>query len=101
MKYGDPLEAVATWSRVAALPNQEDGFISTSLNAEAWNNIGEYWLDIDPSLARTFFLRVIETGGGWELQRSRRLLREALERYAKQLSGAFDTPLGVENRRPG
>ena len=80
MKYGDPLEAVATWSRVAALPNQEDGFISTSLNAEAWNNIGEYWLDIDPGLARTFFVRAIETGGGWDLQRSRRLLREALER---------------------
>jgi len=80
MKYGDPLKAVATWSRVAALPNQEEGFLSISLNAKAWNNIGEYWLEIDPGLARTFFLRAIETGGGWELQRSRRLLRQALER---------------------
>lgn len=92
MKYGDPLKAVATWSRVASLPNQEEGIISIGLNAEAWNNIGEYWLDIDPGLARTFFLRAIETGGGWELQRSRRLLRKALERYATQLSRAVDTP---------
>jgi len=77
MRYGDPLKAVATWSRVASLPNQEEHIVNISLNAEAWNNIGAYWLGIDPSLARTFFLRAIETGGGWELQRSQRLLRFA------------------------
>jgi CubicO group peptidase (beta-lactamase class C family) len=82
MKYGAPSEAVATWSRVAALPNQEKHFVNIGLSAEAWNNIGEYWLDVDPGVARTFFLRAIETGGGWELQRSERLLREAIERFA-------------------
>jgi len=79
MEFGDPLEAVATWSRVAALPNRERHFLNTSLNAMAWNDIGEYWLEKDPGLARTFFLRAIETGGGWELSRSQRLLRDAAQ----------------------
>lgn len=45
--------------------------------------------------ARTFFLRAIETGetetgGAWELQRSQRLVRGAVERYETQLSRAAD-----------